>query len=216
MKQPRSTLQIHIPRTGGTSRREALANTGSSGAYSRGGYGRLTKFNPNLTHVTFGHRSIQSLLDREIITQDWLDNRLKFCFVRNPYDRLVSLFYHLRKISSTRHGFSFKQPKAFSKFIKRVCIESVHPVSIQNVCGFSQANPQLDWMNTGVDFIGKYEAIEAEWPCLCRQIGVDVPLLHLNRSRRPSTHYRRHYTIHTKRLVAKRFKAEIERFQYSF
>ena len=49
----------------------------------------------NNSNVTFGHIDINTLLNKEIISKEFYNKSFKFCIVRNPYDRAVSLFHYL-------------------------------------------------------------------------------------------------------------------------
>ena len=50
----------------------------------------------NKTDVTFGHADIELLLKEKILSNDFYNNSFKFCIVRNPYDRAVSLFFYCK------------------------------------------------------------------------------------------------------------------------
>jgi len=49
----------------------------------------------NKGNVTFGHADIRILLQRKVLSQNFYTTSFKFCIVRNPYDRAVSLFHYL-------------------------------------------------------------------------------------------------------------------------
>lgn len=59
-------------------------------------------FNNN-NNVTFGHADINILINKKILSKTFYQNCFKFCVVRNPYDRAVSLF-HYQKLNDK---FSF-------------------------------------------------------------------------------------------------------------
>ena len=46
--------------------------------------------------VTFGHVDIELLLKENILSSNFYNNSFKFCIVRNPYDRAVSLFFYCK------------------------------------------------------------------------------------------------------------------------
>mgnify|MGYP006279717631 CR=1 FL=1 len=67
----------------------------------------LSKTFDNSGYVTFSHISINYLLERNIISKKYFNDAYKFCFVRNPWDRLVSI-YHYR---------NYDENITFSEFI---------------------------------------------------------------------------------------------------
>jgi len=48
----------------------------------------------NTGFVTSSHMSIFSLLESKVISEEYFSKAFKFCFVRNPWDRLVSLYFY--------------------------------------------------------------------------------------------------------------------------
>jgi hypothetical protein len=65
-----------------------------------------------------------------------------------------------------------------------------------------------------VDFVGRYENMEEDFASVCRKIGIDIALPHVNRSEH--AHYRDYYTAETKAIVSRLFARDIERFHYTF
>jgi hypothetical protein len=191
-----------IPKTAGTSLYSVLhAYCGCPKLKSH----RLYASFGNKGCVTFSHVDVFHLLKKGIITQDYYSKAFKFCFVRNPWDRLVSLYFHLKYDRS----MSFSQ---FCDMIEKAVqlqdsvlghllqyvynssrlgpilwklnrISFVLPlprIGPYNRRGLSQANPQLDWITDGngniaVDFVGRYENLHQDYLELCRRIGVEGP-----------------------------------------
>jgi hypothetical protein len=87
--------------------------------------------------VTFGHVHYQSLLSAGYISESFNDQAYKFCISRNPFDRAVSLYHYLVKISL--------YSGEFIDFLSDVRLRRP-PIGLYNECGISQANPQIDWI----------------------------------------------------------------------
>ncbi|PSO91841.1 MAG: hypothetical protein BRC48_15335 [Cyanobacteria bacterium QS_9_48_30] len=91
-------------------------------------------------------------------------NFFKFCFVRNPYERIVSDFM-----------FSTQQKKAtvsFREFLERLA-DSSRP-DPENVIPQNPYNWSMYAINDSisVDFIGKYESLEKDFEFVCSKLGV--------------------------------------------
>jgi len=67
-----------------------------------------------------------------------------------------------------------------------------------------------------VDFIGRYENLQADYEEACRLIGIKPPPLPHKRQARDREDYRSYYDEETARLVANYFKPDIEALGHSF
>ncbi len=132
----------------------------------------------------------------------------KFGFVRNPWERAVSL-YERREGLQLREVMSFEEFIDWMKFSSSTCI---HPVPHRN---------QLDWFvdphgRVLADFIGHFETLEQDWAAIAPKLGLPAQLPHLNRNPRRAKHYTEYYTARTREIVAERFKEDIDYFGYEF
>jgi hypothetical protein len=164
------------------------------------------------------------------ITTFPLDSRKEcftFCFVRNPWDRLVSSFhYFLQYPRNKPHNPNSELTKKtcadfteFCRFLRRTPVEDkIIPDSRMHYG--AQMKPQCFWIRNengeiDIDFIGRYERINEDFQELCRRAQVDpVQLCHINHSEhRP---YYEYYTKETREIVAEMYREDIEEFGYSF
>jgi hypothetical protein len=79
--------------------------------------------------------------------------------------------------------------------------------------------PQVDWISDEngrviVDFIGRFEQLDADFAAVCERIGRQVTLPHVKQS--TSGDYRRHYDNRTAETVAAWFAKDIAQFGYTF
>jgi len=132
----------------------------------------------------------------------------KFGFVRNPWDRAVSL-YERKEGMQLRGQMSFEEFIDWMKYASSTCL---HPVPHRY---------QLDWFVDGsgnilVDFIGKFEKLDADWRYVRTKLGIssDLPKMNVNTERQRD--YREYYTDRTKKIVYDRFAVDIEYFNYEF
>lgn len=145
------------------------------------------------------------------------DDDAAFGFVRNPWDRMVSLFYYLTRVYPARHQIECqKQLRAVG--FKRWLLDNV----TENI-GFSinlpegktlQTLSQMWWLD-GCDRIGRFESLDNDLRAIGRDLGFYVrDLPHMNRS--PRGNYRRYYDDETRVFVARHFEPEIDQFGYEF
>mgnify|MGYP003965028931 CR=1 FL=1 len=148
---------------------------------------------------------------------DWNFNEyFKFCFSRNPWDRLISYFHYGKKV--------------YNKNIK----EGIHPpgsapykwMSKFN-CEFKQygetamfARPQrwsIDGSNSEpiIDFFGKIENLQEDFNTICDKIGIPrQELPHVNKTKHK--HYTEYYNDKIWTRVVERYAKDIEYFGYKF
>jgi Sulfotransferase family len=132
----------------------------------------------------------------------------KFGFVRNPWDRAVSL-YERKEGLRLKSRMSFEDFVDWMKFASSTCM---HPVPHRY---------QLDWFvsphgDVLADFIGKYENLEADWEQIRARLGIGqtLPRLNVNPERRRD--YTSYYSERTRKIVADRFAVDVEYFGYRF
>jgi hypothetical protein len=132
----------------------------------------------------------------------------KFGFVRNPWDRAVSL-YERREGMMMKSRMNFEQFIEWMKYASSTCI---HPVPHRY---------QLDWFvnpsgDVIVDFIGKYENLEDDWARVAQKLAIHEPLPKVNVNTDRVRDYTAYYSEKSRRIVAERFAVDIEHFGYRF
>ena len=216
----KNALFIWIPRTAGTSVYFALWK--KAGAHKKKNKNLYRKFK-NKGVVSFGHVGVSYLLRKEYISREFFDSAYKFCFVRNPWDRLVSLYNYFSRncnhvtANRTRARWGNKSFKDFCIKLDRQW-ETINPVGRYNLKGVSQCNPQVDWILDGdkvmPDFIGRFENLEKDFQHIANEMGIDMKLTHKNKTKHKE--YRYYYNPKTRDIVARLYKKDIDMFDYSF
>jgi len=134
-------------------------------------------------------------------------NYFKFCFVRNPWDWQVSLyFYMLLKKNHRQHAL-----------IKSMNFEQYIEWRVNYEC-FTQ----YEWLsengnlsgNIDIDFIGKYEFLNSDFNKICDILKIGCSLPYKNKTNHK--HYTEYYTEKSKKIIEKAFKKDINFFGYSF
>ena len=181
---------IHINRTGGTSVEQALGHGGFQGD-------------------TFqDHREPKHIL-ADIGEEKW-NRYFKFSVVRNPWDKMVSMFHHRQQNFQNSWDSKVMQHEqmTFPTWIKLLPKLKHYPQhNLRN---------QLDWLGgpETMDYIARFESLADDWDVIRERIGCDVPLPRTNGSKHG--HYREYYTPEARDLVARRFAKDIRHFGYSF
>jgi len=140
------------------------------------------------------------------------DGFYKFAFVRNPWDWQVSMYHFiLGEPSSTAYPL-VKSLGCFDAYIEAVVgTEFPYP---KGTTKFQSEMVVDDAGNLIVDFLGRYETLNQDFSHICRKIGVDASLPHLNRSRHQD--YRSYYNKHTKKLIEDHYARDNEFFGFDF
>ena len=142
------------------------------------------------------------VIKQKVSSEVW-DHYFKFCFERNPYDKIVSTYWY-RKYTGKYHD-SFRQ----------YCLDCSRGISdFPN--GF-----QLYSLDNKiiVDFIGRYESLNKDFQHVCEKLGLpfdgQIPK-EKSKIRQDNGHYSHYYDSETKEIVRKQYAKEIELFGYSF
>ena len=160
----KNAVFIWIPKNAGSSIYYSLENYGFSRYISED----AIKYEyPNRGLVSFGHVSISEAIKRNLIPRPVIDEAFKFCVVRNPIDRAVSLFNYHKKIARIEKGASFLD---FLKLIEK----NIEEIGIYNSVGLSLCNPQTEWIKeVGIDFILKFENLEDDYKILLDRLEIE-------------------------------------------
>lgn len=167
----------------------------------------------------------------------------KFVFVRNPWDWFVSQWFYnsvsaadpkiarrtglKRRTAHTALRLRRRSPEAGPEPLVRCSdelrAEDVHAVfellkrfkGLPGRAGLYQSNWVYDMNDTMVvDYVGRYESLEADFDEIKRHLGLDLPLPHLNKTEHRD--YRSYYSPETRDLVADLWAVDVENFGYSF
>jgi len=217
-------IYFSIPKTGCTSVKWSIANFFDINVDPKKGI-HSTKLN-----------SIEVLSKRDLPTH------FKFAFVRNPWDRVVSLYndkickYYdkickkynydnnfITKKKIIRQDFDdpyfglkytdvFYAGMSFKEFVKKIC-------SISDDDANKHFKSQYTFIydkngDIAVDFLGRFENFEKDFNYISSKISNDFVMFHKNISKHE--HYRAYYDEVTQKMVEERYEKDLRLFNYKF
>ena len=115
----------------------------------------------------------------------------------------LDLYHYQNKINADRFPLT---RESFEVWLKGGGTGSIGKLMSEFICD--------EHGNVIVDFVGRFESLEADFNKVCDMIGVNRELPHVNRSVR--TDYREYYTDETRAIVGSIAQADIEMFGYEF
>jgi hypothetical protein len=156
--------------------------------------------------------------------------RFSFAFVRNPWDRFLSLYRYARLEESRYHSAIDPESAPYGKHqdYDLLCDASVEDCARFLVEGrlrhddfINHWRPQSDWL-TGddgtvlVDFVGRVESIDTSFQTIARRLDLDTDTLPMTNRSSDADGYRSAFTDVARDIVAEHYQEDIERFGYSF
>ncbi len=200
----------------------------------------LLRYNdrPELGPERLAHLKACEYVPCKYLTQEQFDEYFKFSFVRNPWDRMVSIYKY----------FGWDRYVEFKKFVVKKLTNKVWRDNYWFV------RPQSDFVcnESGdiiVDFLGKFENLRADFNQVCQHLGLaPTELPYINKSKKqklkpslnpkkafnyagwlyhhrtiprfktiPSfSNYQDYYDDESRELVAQLYQKDIELFGYKF
>jgi len=209
---------VHTQRTGGTSIEAAF----------RAKPGVWHPEDPRDEHAHLSVREYRELFPTEFASY------FKFSFVRNPWDRIVSLYAKQRETWVDREQKAtqqFRQAELAavldSKELRRLGRKAERMTRLNNerlthslaeYCEQTRIGPQLaehdqDW-SCELDFVGRFERLGEDFQTVLSHLGVAVELPHINGAAHGP--YRGYYDDEARDLVAERCAQDLQRWGYAF
>jgi len=187
-----NAIFIHIPKTGGSSIAKSMGLYGNKSIRSAWGNRRQ-------------HFTMSELLQEGCITEEEKEQYFKFSFVRNPFDRMVSLYLYQNR--------GVKKPN-FPKYIYST-FKRIKNCTEKRLFYFRKQSDYLFYNEVCVvDFIGRFESIKTDFKKISNRLNIIFKLPHLKKSKRK--HYRTYYDIGSRKIVKQFYEADLEKFGYSY
>lgn len=224
-----NTILIHIPKTAGMALYESVLDLNKFFSWFLG----VNQSDNNITDpidlkaITLGHIYYKSLLEANKMDIKYYKKAFKFCFVRNPFDRLVSLYkYHQIK---NRLGYDFD--RFVELLYNEFKLKRVPPIGLYNIKNFNEDSPLFHkqiygnqynlmsrWIPADIGFIGRFENFESDTNKLLKILGYNgksfsIPRINYTKEIDYKTYYTNPQTI---KYVKAIYKRDFIRFGYKF
>ncbi len=204
-----------VPRTGSTTVREILDEYSDVKSIH---ISKTSEENPFYHHIS--PLEVERIFDQR--GWEW-DRYKKFCFVRNPFDRVVSLFYLKRRIDKNKKSRAYikkikrwislnlREQKIFEMFVKNNVrkggrlYEPVTEFIAPEGCKYDVDVLRYEKMpNAIIKYLNKNLDISVE----------NKKIPHKNKSKRKKYEY--YYDEELIKIVSKKYKKDLEFWDYEF
>lgn len=165
--------------------------------------------------LTFGHIHYPTLCRDGYVPDAFRRAAFTFTFVRNSWDRVVSLYHYLRGRRWAMHPQT-----SFRAFLYLIRDHAFESPGLFNAVGLSQAASQLAWIRSeGVEFVtfvGRYENLAADLAIVAGELGCPDAVLRSRINTSSRGPYRDYYDADLRDVVARVYAEEIDRFGFRF
>jgi hypothetical protein len=114
------------------------------------------------------HKKAESHRAEYSISAEW-DKVFKFAFVRHPYDRFMSAYYHL---GNSRKNLDINAYLANHPNTNELLNQTIYDTQTHFI--YDQNNKLL------IDFVGRFEYLERDWRSVQKKLGIKDKLPHNN------------------------------------
>ena len=159
---------VAVPKTGSSSIEKALAK-----------YSDEELEEGKTKHTRLDH--IPHMLDKPFY---------KFCFFRNPWDRLVSLFHYHQRQGDMFFSIPYRDMD-FGNWIRRAKTAGILERQTDYIMHKGRIVPNVS--------VYKFEEMQDAWKHICGTLGIEGELPHINKSKH--THYSDYYDKETQHIV---------------
>lgn len=199
---------MHVQRTGGAS---VLSSLRSCGVWAKPSKSKFNKFITRLPvrrspeRIRFRGHDALAFVQRRLPAKVFA-SYTKVAFVRNPYSWLTSMYSTYKKGPNHRHH---PRVAAMSGFPEYIDWEISRGKRFQDIFLLDQDG------KLAIDFLGRFEQLEADYLRLCELLDVaGPPLPHRNQNRFKD--YREFYDDETREKVADYWGRDLQLLGYDF
>lgn len=156
-----------------------------------------------------GWRNWRRVWDQIIVPG--IDDVFMFTFVRNPWDRAVSVFHFLQQ-RVVRQEERIAPHWQFQDYVKQVL--AVRGVGINQHWRLQLPTFRYNGGEIPGMYVGRFERLQEDWSYIANQLGVSQKIPHFNPSKhKPYTDY---YDEEAKEIIGRLYAKEIKLLSYEF
>lgn len=178
----RKAIFIHTPKTGGTSIKKNIDG-----------------------FTTLGDH--KNWLQEKKLTKQYWDKYFKFAFVRNPWDRVYSIYSYYKMGKNVTLVDPNKLPNNFDLFVD----DLGHYL---NMLGLTYT--QSAFIGPELNFVGKFENLQHDFNHIQKKLNIRPKKLTRERKSKRNSNYKDVYKPKMIGIVESLFDEDIKRFKYEF
>lgn len=209
------SIYIHIPKTAGSSIERALLQSEGDFRYFHPSDFEIERLPPHVGGYKGINRWDIKHFPPRYLKAAYRDYH-KFCFVRNPWDLVVSCYFwwtQQAKLEFRQLQGRILSKMGFSNFALSCYTDYINEIFH---CGLGQSYWLLDESNRYeiVHHIGRFEQLQQDFDKICDIVGLEqIRLPYVNKSNHLP--YATYYNNMTARLISYKFARDISRFGYT-
>lgn len=140
-----------------------------------------------------------------------LNKNFVFSFVRNPWDRMVSIFFH--QVETNPKLLYSTGARTFEDFVNEVTQNRLG--TLHDLCHSQVSMLKNKFSDIRLDYTGRFEELNRDYKTVCEAISIEPTRLRkLNQSYH--FNYKHYYNDNLKSKVARFFEEDIDTFKYVF
>ena len=201
-------LFIHIPKTGGNSIQKSLVDYSEDEIVVKlPVQDGINRFAISSKYDVKKHSTLLEYKNK--IDADLYSQIYKFSVIRNPWDRVVSLYFHsYRTWNKKKFTQTIKDAHKMRDFIR---LEK----PAQGLAGYFKQGIDSSPLDQDIDFLIHFENIDEDFKTVCEKLNIPYRQLStLNQSKR--SEYTNYYDNSSRKLVEKLYADEIDFGKYTY